>query len=474
MQPSVANKLAECATVGCYLQSHLYCRALKPRGAFEERGRRWRAIATPVAALALIVALLLPAAAAEAESEGEFANPGSIEGTATKAGGARIAGIEVCAFDVAEDEEFTECAETKANGIYEIDGLDEGPYRVEFKRGTSGLDYLPQFWKGATSASKATIVRAEEGRSSTGIDAEMKLPPGATSNGTGIEIGDTCEYDSFDEEEGWNFEISREGAGLPTTSPIAGVLTKWMVNASGTAYLPGHTMEMRVVVPFENAKVGVGTQETRALEHPGVNEFKTSYFPIGKGDNLALTTNDQSTGPACSKPAAGHKVKSGHLEDPIREAEEMGYGIGEVAVPVAGVVEPDEDGDRLGDDTQDGCPQSAAFHGPCPTVAFAPTYTVGARWIKVKVRASAKTPIAVTGASPGPGILAGPSRTTRAGVGATVSLPITNGIIARLRHLGPHRSLRVRLRAHASKVAGPPSTDILQVRLPGRGRRARP
>jgi hypothetical protein len=423
---------------------------------------RWRWIF-----VAAIVGALVLAAAADAENE--FANPGSIEGTVTKAGGTALQGVEVCAFDVAEDEEFTECGLSKSNGAYEIDGLDEGPYRVTFKAGESGLDYLTQYWKGATSVGKATIVRAEEGQTTTGVDAEMKLPPGATSDGTGVEIGDTCEYNSFDEEEGWNFEISREGAGLPTASPISGVLTKWMVNASGSAYLPGHTMELRVVVHFENGKVGVGTQETRNLEHPGVNEFETSYFPIDKGDNLALTTNDQSTGPACSKRAAGHKVKSGHLEDPVRESQEVGYGLGEVAVPVAGLVEPDEDGDKLGDDTQDGCPQSAAFHTACPTVTFAPGYAVGPKAIEVKVKASSKTPVGVTGASPGPGILKAAEKISRAGAPTAVSVPISRSILARLDRLSSSKSLRLRLRAHATKVDGLPSTDRLWVRLPGRG-----
>jgi hypothetical protein len=92
-------------------------------------------------------------------------------------------------------------------------------------------------------------------------------------------------------------------------------------------------------------------------------------------------------------------VKGGHLESPIRESEEMGYGLNEVAVPVAGLIEPDEDGDGLGADTQDGCPQSAAFHAACPTVSFAPGSSVGAKTIKVTVRSRAATPIAVAGAS---------------------------------------------------------------------------
>jgi hypothetical protein len=139
--------------------------------------------------VAAIVGALVLAAAAEAESE--FANPGSIEGTVTKAGGTPLKGVEICAFDVAEDEEFTECVLSKSNGSYEIDGLDEGPYRVEFKNGSSKLNLATQFWKGATSASKATIVRVEEAKTNTGIDAQMQVAPVTT----GVLIGGVLEPD---------------------------------------------------------------------------------------------------------------------------------------------------------------------------------------------------------------------------------------------------------------------------------------
>ena len=313
MQPSVAKKVAQRATVGCISSidrnSLLYCGALNVWWVSGAVRRRWFFVA------AIVGALLL---AAVAEAESEFANPGSIEGVVTKAGGARLEGVEVCAFDVAEDEEFTECAASKSNGAYEINGLDEGPYRVEFKSGESGVNLATQYWKGAATAAKATILRVEESHTITGINAEMKV--------------------------------------------------------------------------------------------------------------ATVTTG----------------------------------------VLVAGVLQPDVDGDGFGDETQDGCPQSAAFHGACPTVSFAPGYSVGANSIQVKVRASATTPVAVTGASPGPGILKATEKAAR-GAPTTVRVPIPHPLAARLGDLPPSKSVRLRLRAHATAVDGLPSTAHLTVRLPGRG-----
>lgn len=268
--------------------------------------------------VAAVVGVLTLSLAATAAAESEFANPGRIEGTVIKTGGARLQGAEVCAFDVAEDEEFTECAETKSNGSYEIDGLDEGPYRVEFKSGSSGLNLATQWWKNASSTGAATNVRVEEGDASTGIDATMKVVPVTT----GVQVG--------------------------------------------------------------------------------------------------------------------------------------------------GVLQPDVDGDGYGDATQDGCPQSAAFHTACPTVAFAPAYSVGPTRVKVKVRTSAKTPVAVVGRLPGGGGTPKVVQSAPAGKVVTFSLPIPDGIEARLARLDSSRSLTLRLRAHAVQVDGAPSTDRLSVRLRGR------
>jgi hypothetical protein len=269
----------------------------------------------PVAA---IIALSMLGFAASVGAEGEFANPSTIEGVVTKSGGARLGGVEICAKDLSEESQPAECVESHSNGVYEILGLEEGTYRVEFKSGSSGLNLATQFWKNASSAGKATLIHASEDENPD-IDATMQVVP----------------------------------------------------------------------------------------------------------------------------------VTSG--------------------VTVGGVLEPDVDGDGYGDATQDACPQSAAFHTACPTVTFAPAYSVGPTSIKVKVRTSAKTPVAVTGRLLGGGGTPKVVQSAAAGKVATFSLPIPDGLEARLARLDSSHSLSLRLRAHAVKINGAPSTDHLLVRLPGRG-----
>ena len=100
------------------------------------------------------------------------AGSGAIEGTVTaKSSGAPVAGIEVCALEF-EGELFGGCAETAADGTYEIEGLGAGEYAVEFFV-PEGLDYLDQFWDGKSRAFEAQPVSVGEGDVSAGIDAQL-------------------------------------------------------------------------------------------------------------------------------------------------------------------------------------------------------------------------------------------------------------------------------------------------------------
>lgn len=418
-------------------------------------------VATLVVALALADALLLPGGA---DAGGEFAQPGSIEGTVTKTGGAKVKDVEVCAFDVAEDEEFTECAETDSNGFYAIDGLDEGPYRVEFKSGESGLNLATQFWKNASSAAKATIVRVEEARAVGAVNAEMKVAATAATPG-GTEFGDPCEF-TFIEAGGAGFEFKRPGSPLPAAAPVRGVLTKWIVNTPSTLPVGIAPVDVRVIDILGPEAAEIVAKSALETLGPGKNTFETR-LPIAAGDHLALGSNESPT-PACGRPNFSGELSGAYFESPVAQpGSKQTFFQLEFGVPVVGVIEPDVDGDGYGDETQDGCLQSAAFHTACPTVSFAPAYTVGPRSIQLRLRSSARTPVAVTAAMPGPGFLH--ARVTAApGKATTIRVPIPASFAARLHQIDPGKSLKLHFRAHATKVEGVPSTDHLTIRLPGR------
>lgn len=127
-------------------------------------------------AAALLVALALPASAGA-----KFAQPGWIEGVVSVApGGTRVEGIEVCAnAEIEEEENFTQCEQSKADGSYEVTGLPEGKYRVQFSSGESGLKLVTQYWRNAATPGAATLIQIGEGQQVTGVDAELRPAAGS-------------------------------------------------------------------------------------------------------------------------------------------------------------------------------------------------------------------------------------------------------------------------------------------------------
>jgi hypothetical protein len=360
-----------------------------------------------------------------------------------------------------------ECAETKANGAYEIEGLDEGPYRVEFTTGKSGLGLATQYWKGAASTAKATSVWVNEGHASTGIDAVMTAASTVAAAG-GTEFGDPCEFVAI-EAGAAGFEFKREGSPLPAAAPVSGVLTRWSVTTPAGIPSELAPLDVRVVDVVGPATAEVVAKSAIETLAPWKKNTFETRLPIAAGDHLALGSNSSPI-PRCGGNPNVERTSTGYFEAPVAgPGAKQEFFLGEYGVPVVGVIEPDGDEDGYGDESQDGCPQSAAFHAACPTVSFSPGYSVGPRSIRVKVKSSAATPVSVTGASPGPGILSAVERISGAGTPSAVSVPIPRALAARLHRLGPRQALHVRLRAHAAKVDGLPSTDHLWVRLPGRG-----
>lgn len=127
-------------------------------------------------AAALVAALALPASAGA-----EFAQPGAIEGVVSVApGGTHVEGIEVCAnAEIGGEENFTQCEQSKADGSYEVIGLPEGNYRVQFSSGESGLKLVTQYWRNAPTPGAATLIRINEGQEVANVNAELQPAAGS-------------------------------------------------------------------------------------------------------------------------------------------------------------------------------------------------------------------------------------------------------------------------------------------------------
>jgi hypothetical protein len=131
-------------------------------------GARLWVLAVLLGCLALL-ALAPVALAAEGTSR--------ISGTVTEAGSSKeLKNIEVTVYEANGKESFVGFATTEANGGYTVEGLPKGEYKVEFSGNFEGLNYVTQFYEGATSFSKAkSVVIVTEGETQGNIDAKLEV-----------------------------------------------------------------------------------------------------------------------------------------------------------------------------------------------------------------------------------------------------------------------------------------------------------
>lgn len=167
-----------------------------------------------------LTAFAIFASAASASNGGT----GGIEGEITAEGGGPLAEVWTCAY-LAQSEGFEEsCDFTGSNGLYSIDGLKAGEYKVEFWPEATEPSYVGEYYDDKPFWEEADEVEVEEGVATTGIDAE--LAEGATIEGevrAALLGGPLGEADAV------------VCASLPSGEPAGCALTR----SDGTYVLPG-------------------------------------------------------------------------------------------------------------------------------------------------------------------------------------------------------------------------------------------
>jgi hypothetical protein len=163
----------------------------------------------------------------------------------------------------------------------------------------------------------------------------------------------------------------------------------------------------------------------------------------------------------------------------------------EVRVPVVAVIEPDKDGDGYGDETQDKCPQSAAYQGPCPTITLEAFPIVLKRSVLILVSASETSSVQVFGQvnwkprhkggalasktrKPGGhksiGVivgLSGGTQTVSPGQVARFNVKLPNSVKRQLRQVPSDKSLKGTLTARTIDLAGRVTDRAINIRLKG-------
>jgi hypothetical protein len=148
------------------------------------------------------VAVTLEHATAGIDAALEPVVKGTIMGSVREADWAKaIPNVDVCAYDIEQEELFGECTKSNSAGWYELRGLSAGQYVVEFSSPGPGLEYATQYYDKMPSPLYAEPVTVTEGKYTSGIEGSLEKAGDASGEVTSTETGkplkgiDACFYD---------------------------------------------------------------------------------------------------------------------------------------------------------------------------------------------------------------------------------------------------------------------------------------
>ena len=297
--------------------------------------------------------------------------------------------------------------------------------------------------------------------------AAHSRPPRPDSAGASAsqEVGSTCVANPT-LPNSTALVLYTNGALTPQPNVIpAGVITRWKVQApADQAPIAQRLVVNRQVGEQDDSKVGESALETVG---PGTNEFATRV-PAPEYAHVGLTGPDGAL--YCDDVAMD---TAGIVEGawPVGETRHFGVEVND-SVPVVAVVEPDRDNDGYGDETQDGCPQSAALPGRLPARAprlalrgrsRARSSSTSRRRRRRKsmpgARSAGDQPKGGQSHRVGPSASARPNTGGSGGVATRIKLPLPKAVIRRLNRTPPRESLRAKVFVHSMDLAGRPSTE---------------
>lgn len=317
------------------------------------------------------------------------------------------------------------------------------------------------------------------------LSAALLAPSGALA---ATEVGDDCGATLDEGVTGTYTTVPEQKAAnaspLPIAAPAAGIVTSWRLKSLSGQAVAVRLGVFRLVGPGKFLVPGASGQETAVF---GVNSFRTR-IPVQAGDRFGL----MPVGPSFFSCVTGNDEDvtwsyKGNVE--VGSSYQFAAGV-QVRVPVVAVIEPDIDGDGYGDESQDGCPRSAASIAPCPLVKTTFKTKVKKKAIVVTVSVSSAASVQVfgqvswqvrgkpkgaAGGSKRPGdhgltvgISAGGPRSVSAAEPRDFRLALSKPILRRLGRITPQQALRALLTVRTTDVAGKVTEQRRRLKLKGR------
>ncbi|MGH2940231.1 MAG: hypothetical protein ACRDPE_19155 [Solirubrobacterales bacterium] len=299
---------------------------------------------------------------------------------------------------------------------------------------------------------------------------------GANSASAATVFGSGCTANQITDGAVWVSTGHTSTNPMPVVAPISGVITEWTVNTDIVVESEGklagefpRVLQQRLLAlraEGESFKV-VGESAGGLLNLKGTNTY-TARVPVQAGDYLGIAGNPFAAYCDTKDPADTYAAATGGT--PVGSTFRVERSTG-LQVPIVARVEPDVDGDGYGDETQDLCPQSAAYQTPCPVVTVSSLSLTHPKAVTVYISSSLSAPIAVSGTVKlGKGksaTLLAPGQTVAPGTIGRFNLALTRTVQKTLKALTTKKSLTLTITASATNVTGSPSTATSTVRLRG-------
>jgi LEA14-like dessication related protein len=283
------------------------------------------------------------------------------------------------------------------------------------------------------------------------------------------EVGNSCIGDRAEPPASTLVQLSSTSNPGSVTVPVSGVITKWGINV--VAYPGGISEKLKVLRPAgKNTFTTIGESSVQPIAG-GQNSFETR-IPVQAGDRLGAFSLLETI--FCEEASSLTDVMGTAASDPPVGSTTLFTEQAKGQVAIHATVEPDADGDGYGDETQDKCPQSAAFHTECPIVAIGVGPVVKNKNSAIlTLTTDNEAPIKVTGTVKlGKGKtakLSGGKQVVKPGKISSFTLKFTSKLRAALADLTPSQSLPLKITASAKDVVGRITKAQLKVKLKGQG-----
>lgn len=300
---------------------------------------------------------------------------------------------------------------------------------------------------------------------------------GVSSASAATLFGSGCAANQIQDGAIWVSTGHAPTSPFPVTAPISGVITEWAVNTDLVVESEGklagefpRILQQRLLVLRaegpEAFKV-VGEASGGALALKGTSTY-TARVPVQAGDYLGIAGSPYAA--YCETKAEADTFGAAVGGTPVGSTFKVENAKG-LQVPITARVEPDVDGDGYGDETQDQCPQSAAYQSPCPVVTVSSLSLTHPKAVTVYVSSSLSAPVAVSATVKiGKGktvTLKAPGQTVAPGTLGRFNLALTKPVLKTLKALTRKKLLTVTVSASATNVAGSVSTATSKLKLRG-------